>query len=63
MGFFVLTKRGKMEKLRLGEILVKEKIITPVQLEKALAEQKAGGKRIGHALLGQDTIVINPQKR
>ncbi len=40
-----------MEKLRLGEILVKEKIITPVQLEKALAEQKASGKRIGHALL------------
>ncbi len=32
-------------------MLMQAKLITPVQLEKALAEQKTTGKRLGHALI------------
>jgi type IV pilus assembly protein PilB len=35
----------------LGEMLLQEGLITPAQLEKAMAEQKATGKRLGHALI------------
>ncbi len=35
---------------RLGELLVKENLITPEQLKKAIEEQKAGGGRLGSSL-------------
>ncbi len=35
---------------RLGELLVKENLITPEQLKKAIEEQKAGGGRLGTSL-------------
>ncbi|MCB9741804.1 MAG: type IV-A pilus assembly ATPase PilB [Alphaproteobacteria bacterium] len=35
---------------RLGELLVREKLITPVQLRKAMQEQRSGGGRLGHQL-------------
>ncbi len=35
---------------RLGELLVKENLITPDQLRKAIEEQKAGGGRLGSSL-------------
>jgi type IV pilus assembly protein PilB len=40
-----------MEKFPLGEMLIEEKLITVAQLEKAMAEQKASGKRLGHVLI------------
>ena len=36
---------------RIGDLLLKEGLITPDQLEKALAEQKQGGMRIGYNLV------------
>ncbi len=36
---------------RLGDLLVREKLITRDQLDKALAEQKASGQRLGYALV------------
>jgi type IV pilus assembly protein PilB len=38
---------------RLGDLLVKEKIITPEQLEQALSQQKQGGgkERLGSVLV------------
>jgi type IV pilus assembly protein PilB len=36
---------------RLGEILIKEKLITPDQLKKALEHQKANGSRLGTSLM------------
>jgi type IV pilus assembly protein PilB len=36
---------------RLGDLLVREKVITPEQLEKALREQGTGGTRLGAALV------------
>jgi type IV pilus assembly protein PilB len=36
---------------RLGDLLVKEKVITPDQLEQALAEQKKSGTRLGSVLV------------
>ncbi len=35
---------------RLGELLVREKLITPMQLRRAMEEQRGGGTRLGHAL-------------
>ena len=35
---------------KLGELLVKENLITPVQLQQALAEQKKSGGRLGSNL-------------
>ncbi|OGF47542.1 MAG: hypothetical protein A2452_02485 [Candidatus Firestonebacteria bacterium RIFOXYC2_FULL_39_67] len=40
-----------MDKHPLGEMLIQEKLITPAQLEKAIAEQKASNKRLGHTLI------------
>lgn len=36
---------------RLGDLLVKEGVISPVQLQKAQEEARAGGTRVGHALV------------
>jgi MSHA biogenesis protein MshE len=38
------------QRLRLGEVLVTEKVITPEQLKLALDEQKRTGRRLGRAL-------------
>jgi type IV pilus assembly protein PilB len=35
---------------RLGELLVREKLITPLQLQKAMEGQRASGARLGHQL-------------
>jgi type IV pilus assembly protein PilB len=35
---------------RLGELLVREKLITPMQLRRAMEEQRGQGGRLGHAL-------------
>jgi type IV pilus assembly protein PilB len=35
---------------RLGELLVREKLITPLQLQKAVVEQRSTGGRLGHHL-------------
>lgn len=35
---------------RLGELLVKEKLITPLQLKKAVEQQRTSGGRLGHEL-------------
>ncbi|MCX5776167.1 MAG: ATPase, T2SS/T4P/T4SS family [Candidatus Firestonebacteria bacterium] len=40
-----------MHKYKLGEMLLQENLITPVQLEKAIAEQKTANKRLGHVLI------------
>jgi type IV pilus assembly protein PilB len=39
-----------MSKNRLGELLVKESIITPLQLKKAVESQRSTGGRLGHEL-------------
>ena len=36
---------------RLGDLLVREKLITREQLEKALSEQKTTGSRLGSCLV------------
>ena len=36
---------------RLGDLLVKEGLITREQLERALAEQKTSGSRVGYNLV------------
>jgi len=45
-----------MNKHPLGEMLIREKLITPAQLEKAIAEQKASNKRLGHSLIDMGYI-------
>ncbi|MBI3602049.1 MAG: Flp pilus assembly complex ATPase component TadA [Candidatus Omnitrophica bacterium] len=42
--------------LRIGEILVEKGIITPVQLEKALAEQKQTKKMLGNILIAMGLV-------
>ncbi|MBI4503199.1 MAG: hypothetical protein HY700_18840, partial [Gemmatimonadetes bacterium] len=36
---------------RLGDLLVREKLITRDQLDKALGEQKTSGNRLGYCLV------------
>ena len=43
--------KGKKVMTKLGELLVKENMITPVQLAQALGEQKKTGGRIGDVLI------------
>ena len=41
---------GRSDSKRLGELLVREELITPVQLRRAVEEQRSTGSRLGHAL-------------
>jgi type IV pilus assembly protein PilB len=43
-------------RLRVGDVLLSEGHITPEQLEKALAEQQAGGRMLGEQLVAQGVI-------
>ncbi|MEC8380169.1 MAG: type IV-A pilus assembly ATPase PilB [Myxococcota bacterium] len=40
-----------MSNSRIGELLVKEEVITPLQLKKAIEAQKQSGGRLGHELM------------
>jgi MSHA biogenesis protein MshE len=44
---------GRPEKIRLGEILVQQKLLTGPQLEQALAAQKRSGRRLGRVVVEQ----------
>jgi type IV pilus assembly protein PilB len=44
---------------RLGEMLIREKLITPLQLQKAVEEQRSGGGRLGYQLTKMGFIEEN----
>jgi MSHA biogenesis protein MshE len=41
----------RREKLRLGDVLVQQALISPEQLQQALEQQRTGGKRLGRLLI------------
>jgi MSHA biogenesis protein MshE len=52
---------GRPEKVRLGEILIQQKLLTEAQLKGALEEQKKSGRRLGRVMIekgyvGEDQI-------
>ena len=47
---------GRPEKIRLGEILVQQKLLTEDQLKAALDEQKKSGRRLGHVFIEKGFI-------
>jgi MSHA biogenesis protein MshE len=47
---------GRPEKIRLGEILVQQKLLTEAQLKSALEEQKKTGRRLGRVFIEQGFI-------
>jgi MSHA biogenesis protein MshE len=47
---------GRPEKIRLGDLLVKEGLISASVLESALAEQKRTGRRLGHVLIDSQLV-------
>jgi MSHA biogenesis protein MshE len=46
-----LTEHVRKRKVRLGELLIDQKIITEEQLKNALAEQKRSGRKLGRVLI------------
>ena len=44
------------KKIRLGELLVQNQIITEEQLQAALAAQKGSGKKLGEFLVDAGTV-------
>jgi MSHA biogenesis protein MshE len=46
----------RREKLRLGDVLVQQKLISPEQLEQLLAEQRNTGRRLGRMLIDAGLI-------
>ncbi len=50
---------GSTDPGRLGELLVREKLITPLQLQKAAEEQRSGGGRLGYQLTKMGFIEEN----
>lgn len=42
---------ARPEKIRLGEILIQQSLLTPEQLDKALAEQKRTGRKLGRVFI------------
>ncbi|MDH3287707.1 MAG: GspE/PulE family protein [Betaproteobacteria bacterium] len=47
---------GRPEKIRLGEILVQQKLLTEEQLTLALAEQKKSGRRLGRIVIEKSLV-------
>lgn len=47
---------GRPEKIRLGEILVQQKLLSEDQLKAALEEQKRTGRRLGHVFIEKGFI-------
>ena len=47
---------GRPEKIRLGEILVQQKLLSDDQLKAALEEQKKTGRRLGHVFIEKGFI-------
>ncbi len=47
---------ARPEKIRLGDILVQQKLLTEEQLKQALEEQKKTGRRLGHVLIEKKFI-------
>ncbi len=45
-----MADKSDRSSARLGELLVREKLITPMQLRRAMEEQRGQGGRLGHAL-------------
>jgi hypothetical protein len=41
---------------RLGEVLIQRELVTPEQLDEALARQRIGGHRLGEVLLSMGAI-------
>jgi MSHA biogenesis protein MshE len=48
---FAFTSGARPEKLRLGDVLVRQQLITPAQLQQALTLQQQGGKKLGRVLV------------
>ena len=47
---------ARPEKIRLGEILLQQKLLTSEQLKSALDEQKASGRRFGRVLIDKGFV-------
>ncbi len=47
---------ARRDKLRLGDVLVQQGLLTPEQLELALAEQRGSGKKLGRLLIDSGAI-------
>ena len=47
---------GRPEKIRLGEILVQQKLLTEEQLKSALEEQKRSGRRLGRVVIDKGFV-------
>ena len=47
---------ARPEKVRLGEILVQQKLLTPEQLKLALEEQKRSGRKLGRVFVEQGYV-------
>ncbi|MBC7840863.1 MAG: type II/IV secretion system protein [Gemmatimonadaceae bacterium] len=43
-------RQERRKKIRLGELLIEQKVINPAQLDQALAEQKKTGRKLGRVL-------------
>lgn len=50
---------GAQPRIRIGDLLVAQQIITDDQLQSALQEQKRGGKRLGHTLIDMGFVDEN----
>jgi len=47
---------GRPEKIRLGDVLVAQKLISQEQLKQALEAQKRGGRRLGRVLVDEGIL-------
>ena len=47
---------ARPEKVRLGEILVQQNLLTPEQLKLALDEQKRSGRKLGRVFIEQGYV-------
>ena len=51
---------GRPEKLRLGDVLIAQKLISQEQLKHALEEQKRSGRRLGRVLV--DAAILTEEQ-
>ena len=49
----------RRERMRLGDILIKQNVLTEEQLKQALELQKGSGKKIGEVLVDSGIFLLN----
>ena len=51
-----MSAQARQQKIRLGNLLIRNRLISEAQLQAALEEQKKSGRKLGRVLIGMGAV-------